>query len=83
MRPRSGEVHLESRVLGQSDLHNGGFVHGVVVHHKVQLPLGLGPCDLLQEGQELPAPVPGLARRGHMAGGDLQGREQIEVPRRM
>jgi hypothetical protein len=52
------------------------FVGGVVVHHQVQLGVGVGAGDLFQEGQELLVAMPGLAGAGHGAGGDLQGGEQ-------
>jgi hypothetical protein len=52
----------------------------VVVHDQVQLlpaaVVGMGPGDLFEERQELLVPMPRLARRGHLPGGDLQCREQ-------
>jgi hypothetical protein len=51
-------------------------VGGVVVHHQVQLAVGIGPGDLLEEGEELLVAVAGLAGRGDLPGGDLQRGEQ-------
>ncbi len=51
-------------------------VGAVVVQHQVQLPPWVGPRDLLEEGEELGVPVPRVALVGHLAGGDLQRREQ-------
>ena len=39
----------------------GVLVGGVVVHHQMQLAVGVGPGDLLEERQELLVPVPLLA----------------------
>lgn len=55
------EVYLEPGALGQPCLHLGGLVHGVVVHHQVQLFARVGPGDLLEEGQELLEARPGIA----------------------
>lgn len=79
VRPRGRvrrEAHLEPRVLRQPGSYLGGLVRGVVVHHQTQIPWGVGSDNLLEEGQELLALVPRLARRGDVAGGDLQGRKQ-------
>jgi hypothetical protein len=42
----------------------------------VQLAVGIGPGDLLEEGEELLVAVAGLAGRGDLPGGDLQRGEQ-------
>jgi hypothetical protein len=66
-----------TRGFASSQVQNlGPLVGGVVVHHEVQLSVGVGAGDLFEEAQELLVPVPRLAGRGHRAGGDLQGREQ-------
>jgi hypothetical protein len=49
-----------------STLDVGVLVGGVVVHHQVQLAVGMGTGDLLEERQELLVPVAGLARRGDL-----------------
>ena len=38
--------------------------------------VAVGPLDLLEERQELLVPMPRLERRGDLAGGDVQRREQ-------
>lgn len=53
-----------------------GLVGRVVVHHQVQLDLGMGAGDMLEEDQELLMPVPLLAQPGHLPGGDLRSGEQ-------
>jgi hypothetical protein len=52
------------------------FVRGVVVHHQVQLALGVGAGNLAKESEELLLEVPRLAGRGDLAGGDVQRGEQ-------
>ena len=42
---------------------------GVVVHHQVQLPLGIGAGHMLEEGEELLVSVPVLAQPGHLPSG--------------
>jgi len=42
--------------------------------------VGVGAGDLREERQELPVAVAGLAGGGDLPGGDLQRREQREVP---
>src|SRR5512135_322921 len=71
-----GEVHMDLRVSGQPGFHLGVLVRGVVVHHQVQLDVGVGAGDLLEEGQELLVPVARLERRGHLPGGHLKSGEQ-------
>ncbi|GMA38617.1 hypothetical protein GCM10025883_06620 [Mobilicoccus caccae] len=56
------------------------LVRGVVIHHQVQLAVGVGLGDLLEEGQELLVAMPGLAGRGDLPRGDLQCREQGRRP---
>jgi len=54
--PRSGgrgEVELHAWIGGQPGLDLGSRVGGVVVHDQVQLAVGVGPGDVLAEGQEL------------------------------
>lgn len=48
-----GQVHVDPRVGRQPGLDPGVFVGGVVVHHQVQLAVGVGAGDVPQEGQEL------------------------------
>ena len=48
---------------------------GVVVHDQVQLALGVGAGDLLEEREELLVAVAGFDGAGDLAGGDLQRRE--------
>ena len=69
-------MHLHARVRGEPGPHLDAFVRGVVVHHQVQLAVGIGLRDLLEEPQELLVPMPWLRPGGHLAGGDLQRREQ-------
>jgi hypothetical protein len=70
------EAHPEPRVGGQSRLHLRRLLRRIVVHHQVRTLIRVDPGDLFEEGHELLAPVPRLARGGDMAGGDFQGREQ-------
>ena len=49
---------------------------GVVVHDQVQLALGVGAGDLLEEAQELLVAVARVAGVDDLAGRDLQGGEQ-------
>jgi hypothetical protein len=63
-------------VVGQPVADLNPFVGGVVVHHQVQLSLGVGAGYLLEEAQELVRPVPGL-----VGGGDLAGRDRPPAPR--
>lgn len=55
-------------------------MHRIVVHHRVQLLIWVGPGNLLQEHQERLAPVPRLAGCGDMTRGKLQVREQGRDP---
>ena len=70
-RRGEGEVHLEYDIGGQPGLHFGGLVHRVVIHHQMQLLVGVSPGDLLPERHELLAPVPRLARGCGKTGGHL------------
>lgn len=45
-----GEVADDPRVRGQPLRHDPVLVGGVVVHHQVQLGVGVGARDLLEEG---------------------------------
>jgi hypothetical protein len=69
-------VHVDAGVGGQPVADLDALVGGVVVHHQVQLLVGVGAGDLLEEREELLVAVPRLAGRGHRPGGDLQRREQ-------
>jgi len=73
-------VHVDPGVGREPGLHLAPFVGGVVVHDQVQLALGVGAGDLLEEPQELLMPVPRPAGRGDLAGRDLQGGEQGAGP---
>ena len=55
---------------------SSAFVGGVVVHHQVQLAVGVAAGHMLEERQELLMSVPVLAQPGDLPGGDLQGGEQ-------
>ena len=69
-------MHLHPRVRRQPVADLDALVRGVVVHHQVQLLVGIGPGDLLEEPQELLVAVPGQAVPGDLSGRDVQGREQ-------
>src|SRR4051812_27526492 len=71
-----GEVDVDPRVRREPVADLDSFVGGVVVHHQVQLPVGVGAGDVFEEGEELLVPVTVLAHSGDLAGGDLQRREQ-------
>ena len=71
-----GEVDVDARVGLQPGAHLGGLVGCVVVHHQVQLVVGVGARDLAQEDEQLGTAVAGLAGGCDAAGGDLQGGEQ-------
>jgi hypothetical protein len=58
---RSGEVDLDPRLRGQPGAELDALVGGVVVHHQVQLALGIGPGHMLEEREELLVAVPVLA----------------------
>ena len=71
-----GEVDVGAGVGLQPGAHLGGLVGCVVVHHQVQLVVGVGARDLAQEDEQLGTAVAGLAGGCDAAGGDLQGGEQ-------
>lgn len=71
-----GEVDVDARVGLRPGAHLGGLVGCVVVHHQVQLVVGVGAHDLAQEDEQLGTAVAGLAGGCDAAGGDLQGGEQ-------
>lgn len=71
-----GEVDVDARVGLQPGAHLEGLVGCVVVHHQVQLVVGVGARDLAQEDEQLGTAVTGLAGGCDAAGGDLQGGEQ-------
>src|SRR6478609_3099772 len=71
-----GEVDVDPRVGLQPGFDLGVLVGGVVVHHQVELLVGVGPRDVCEEGEELGVPVPVPAHRGDLAGGDLECGEQ-------
>src|SRR5690242_4394942 len=73
---RRGEVNLDPRVRRQPGADLDALVRGVVVHHEMQLDVGVGPGYVLEEGEELLVTVPLLAQSGNRPGRDLQRREQ-------
>jgi transaldolase len=66
-----GEVEVDPRVRRQPRRHFGPLVGGVVVHHQMQLPVGVGPGQVFEEGEELLVAVPVLAQSGDLAGSDF------------
>jgi hypothetical protein len=57
------------------------FMGGVVVHHQMQLDLGVGPRHVLQEREELLVPVL-LAQPDDLAGVVSGAANSVVVPRR-
>ena len=55
-------MHVDPWVGRQPGLHLRVLVGGVVVHHQVQLDVGVGPGHVLEERQELLMPVLLLAQ---------------------
>ena len=54
-------MDVDAGVGGKPFSDLDAFVGGVVVHGQVQLTVGVGPGEVLQEGRELLVPVPVLA----------------------
>src|SRR6476660_9251885 len=48
----------------------GPLVGGVVVHHQMQILVGIGPGQVFEEGEELLVAVALLAQPGHLPGGN-------------
>ena len=71
-----GEGDVDVRGGLQPGAHLGGLVGCVVVHHQVQLLVGVGARDLAQEDEQLGTAVAGLAGGCDAADDDLQGGEQ-------
>ncbi len=71
-----GRRDVGVRVVVEPVANFGLRVGGVVVHHQVQLPVGVGAVDLPQERQEFLVAVLRLDCRGHLSSRDLQRGEQ-------
>ena len=69
-------MHVDPRVGGEPVADLDALVGGLVVHHQVQLAVGVGTGDLAQEPQELLVAVAGLAAGGDRAGGDVERGEK-------
>jgi hypothetical protein len=71
-----GEVDLDPGIRGQPGLHLRMLVRRIVVHHQVQIDVGIGGGEMAQEGQELLVAMSRLAYSGDLPGGDLERGEQ-------
>src|SRR5215211_4250524 len=72
------EVEVEAAVAQQPAVHGGGLVGGQVVQDDVHVEVGRdGAVDLVQEGDEVGAGVAGTDVGDDLAGGDLEGGEQV------
>ena len=58
-------MEVDSGVGGEPGIDGVECLCGsVIVHRQVQLTVGVGPGDMLEEGQELLVPVPVLTQPG-------------------
>ena len=70
-------MDVVARAPRQPRLDLGVLVGGVVVHHQMDVEVrGHIPVDAAQEGQVVLVPVAPFALRVHLAGGDVERREQ-------
>ena len=69
-------MDVDPGIGGEPGIHVRVLVGGVIVQHQVQLAVGVGPRDVLEEGQGLLVRVPVIAHPGDPPGRDLQRREQ-------
>lgn len=60
-------MNVDGRVRGEPFSDLDLIMRGVVVHDQVKLLVGVGPGDLLEEVQELLAPMPGHTCRSDLA----------------
>jgi hypothetical protein len=69
---------MEAAVAEQPLVHGGCLMGLQVVQDDVHVQLGgNGPVDLVQKGDEVGAGMAGADVGDHLAGGDLQGGEEI------
>ena len=69
-------MDVDAGVFSQPVADLDAFVGGVVVHHQVQLLVGVGAGDVFEESQKLLMAVAVLADAGDLAGGDVQRSEE-------
>ena len=69
-------MDVNPRVRRQPFPDLDALVSGVVVHHQVQLTVGIGPGQVLEECQEFLVAMPVLTQPGDLPGRDLQRRKQ-------
>jgi len=73
------EMQMEARVTQQPAMHGGRAMRGEIVQHDMDLQRRLDArVDLAQKRDEIGGAVTRLTSREHLAGGDVQGGEQVQ-----
>lgn len=74
-RRGGGEVHVDAWIDGEPLADFDAFVGSVVVHHQMQVLVGVRAREVPEETQEFLMPVAVLTDAGNLAGRDFQSGE--------